>query len=237
MSDLKKVVIIADHRLPVTVLKNLGKRGEVLRFDGSGLAYGAISSHPDIFLTPLDNLIIAAPNTPEKVLTAFDSYGVAFERGEFPVGVKYPATVGYNVVFSGNCLIHNFRYTDPAITRRAEDADLIHVDQGYTRCNLIPLKPGTFITSDAGIERVLKRHEFKVHHFEPEGILLPGFRHGFLGGCCGIFQNHLFLTGSLKHYSWGSEFRDIAADNDFDITELSEGPLIDAGSIFFIPVY
>ncbi len=124
------------------------------------------------------------------------------------------------------------------ITRTLEDLHPVHVDQGYCRCNLLPLKDDHFITSDAGIFKVLKAglHPpaggWSPLLVSPEGILLEGFPHGFFGGCCGVWEDKVFVNGSLSFYKDGDKVRDYLGKLDYEIIELYDGPLMDCGSIF-----
>ena len=178
--------------------------------------------------------LIVAPNLPAKYFSEFEQDGIQYLKGEQDVGEKYPLSSTYNAVSTDALLIHNFRNTDSVITRLAEDADLIHVDQGYTRCNLLPLDDSHFISSDIKVKRVLDRFEKDCLYLNPQGIFLEGFKHGFFGGCCGIHQQKVFIIGSLKHYAQGEIARNYILSQDLEIIELYDGQLFDGGSILFI---
>jgi hypothetical protein len=235
-------LIIADHKISTEAKNKLSAYGELMELKSDGITYPAISGHPDIFFCQGPGCLIVAPNLPEQYLASLQSHGIEFISGELPVGKEYPASAHYNAVATDSFLIHNFRTTDFMITRTLEDLHLVHVDQGYTRCNLLPLKDGNFITSDEGIFKVLKGRDLpgKVkdgchpYLISPLGILLPGFPHGFFGGCCGVSNNIVFINGSLKHFRDGEKVRDILTNLDYQIIELYDGPLIDVGSILFI---
>ncbi len=131
-------------------------------------------------------------------------------------------------------LIHNFRYTDSVFSNHAEEHDLIHSGQGYTRCNLFALKDDHFITSDAGIARVLDGFGLKNLFVDPSEILLPGMKHGFFGGACGVYENKVFILGHLDKFKDGDKVRNYIKDLDYKIIELYDGPLFDGGSILFL---
>jgi len=204
------------------------------KIETSGITYEAISGHPDIFFHQIGGKLVVAPNLPEKYFSVLEQSGISYVRGEQGVGEKYPTSSAYNAVSTPDLLIHNFRNTDLVITRLAEDADLIHVDQGYTRCNLLALDNEHFITSDDKVKRVLDRFDKDCLHVSPEGIMLEDYKHGFFGGCCGIHDNKIFFIGSLKHYPAGGEVRNYLSSLNFEIVELYDGPLFDGGSILFL---
>lgn len=228
------MLIIVDKKIPDQAKKNLNTYGDLVELETSDITYEAISGHPDIFFHQAGNILIVAPNLPVKYLQILEKEKINYKIGEQDVGSKYPASSAYNAVSTKNLLIHNFRNTDSVITKIKENADLLHVDQGYTRCNLLALDDNNFLTSDAGIARVLERFDKDSLSIDPKGILLEGFDHGFFGGCCGIKDKKIFILGSLEHYPEGNKIREYIAADDYDIIELYEGLLFDGGSIIFI---
>jgi hypothetical protein len=240
------MLIIVDIKISRTAKEKLSQYGELLELKTKGITYPAISGHPDIFLCQSSDKLIVAPNLPEQYLKKLINSTAKVTAGELPVGKEYPATSRYNAVANPKYLIHNFRHTDFMITRTFEDLHPIHVDQGYCRCNLLPLRDNHFITSDAGIFKVLKGlHPCQegLHPSEeglhpcvllvsPDDILLEGFPHGFFGGCCGVWEDKVFINGSLSFFKDGDKVRDYLGKLDYEIIELYHGPLIDVGSIF-----
>lgn len=208
--------------------------GDLLQLETGGITYPAISGHPDIFFCQAPGHLIVAPNLPEPYFRQLESYSMRYIVGELPVGAEYPASARYNTVATDRLLIHNFRHTDFMITRTFDDLHPVHVDQGYCRCNLLPLKEGHFITSDKGIYKVLKGLHPDGVLVSPENILLPGFPHGFFGGCCGIWEDRVFINGSLDHFPEGEKVRQYLEDLGYGIVELNNGPLVDVGSILFV---
>ncbi|HPE55958.1 MAG TPA: hypothetical protein PK904_06150 [Bacteroidales bacterium] len=228
------MLIIADKRIPAAARKKLSEYGEVVLFKTSGLTYEAISGHPDIFFCAVNGQLIVAPNLPENYKSILRNHQISCMEGEQPVGGKYPENAAYNVVSNDKYLFHNFRYTDSKINELADDLDLIHVNQGYCRCNLLPLKNDHYITSDEGIRRVLENYHFDVLYVDPKDILLPGMKHGFFGGCCGVWENKVFILGNLNHFGDGKKVRTYLQHLHYEIIELYDGPLFDGGSVLFI---
>jgi hypothetical protein len=228
------MIIIADKRIPAKAKKSLEEYGEVVPFSTEGITYPAISCHPDIFFCKMNDRLILAPNVPEKFKNILIKEDISFLEGELPVGEKYPDTAKYNATCNSKYLIHNFRYTDSVISNHAEELDLIHSGQGYTRCNLIALKDDHFITSDVGISRVLRGYGLNNLFVNPSDILLPGMKHGFFGGACGVHGNKVFILGNLSKFIDGEKVRDYLLALRYEIIELYDGPLFDVGSILFL---
>lgn len=226
--------IICDKRIPQKALERLSGFGDLILFSTRDVTYEAVSGHPDIFFCKIGGQVIIAPNVPEGTTGQLKQRETGLHWGKIPVGKKYPESAGYNAVVTDRLLIHNFRYTDPSITHHAGDRELIHVSQGYTRCNLLPLKNDCFITSDEGIFRTLKGHKIEALYVNPDNIILPGMKHGFFGGVCGIFENQVFITGSLRKFNDGGKVNELLHLLGYQIIELYDGPLFDTGSILFM---
>ena len=226
--------IIIDHRMPAAARDKLSRYGEIVEFRTDGITYPAISGHPDIFMCQAPGKFIMAPNLPGQYLQYFREQNIPFITGEQPVGKEYPYTSPYNAVVTDRFLIHNFRHTDFTITRAFEDLTPVHVDQGYCRCNLLWLRDDYFITSDEGIFKVLKRFTEHLLPVRPAGILLEGFSHGFFGGCCGVWEDKVFLCGRLKLYNDGERVAKFVRDLGYEVIELYDGPLMDVGGILLL---
>jgi hypothetical protein len=228
--------IIVDKKMPAAVVKKLAGMGEVIRLHTSGITYEAISGHPDVFIHTInENTLVIAPNLPQKFKNLLSETKMNIVEGNRPVGPGYPATASYNAVSTEHTLIHNFRHTDPVIKEMKTEAGFIHVEQGYTRCNLLAISDRHFISSDAGITTTLKNNGKNCLFIDPKGILLPGFKHGFLGGCCGLHHHTVYLSGSLAHHPGGEDIRKYLLNLGFSLHELYKGPLFDGGGILFLP--
>jgi hypothetical protein len=228
------MLIIIDKKSSAGAKRKLASYGDLLELETNGITYPAISGHPDIFFCQSPEGLIVAPNLPKNYFDELAKHEVDFIVGELPVGPEYPASARYNAVATDKLLIHNFRHTDFSITRTFEDLQPVHVDQGYCRCNLLPLSNNHFITSDQGIFRVLKGFGQEVLLVSPEGILLEGFTHGFFGGCCGILGNIVFINGSLDHFAEGGKISDYIQHLGYEIIELSDNQISDIGSLILV---
>jgi|FLOH01.1.fsa_nt_gi hypothetical protein len=228
------MIIISNKNIPGQALKRLKDFGKVLTFETSDITYPAISCHPDVFICMSDDKLIIAPNTPEKFKLELNNNKVQFVEGQKNVGGKYPGSSIYNAVITQEYLIHNIEITDSSIKEACVNKKKIHVEQGYTRCNLLPLNNSNFITSDGGIYKTLIANNLNVLYINPQEILLPGFKNGFFGGVCGVYQNRIFITGSLNKFADSKQIHTFLTENRYESIELYNGPLFDCGSLIFI---
>ena len=243
--------IIADSRMPEEAKKNLKKLGDVLFLNPTEITYKSISAHPDIFFFQTKDGLIYAPNAPKKIIKELKKRKIKLTEGKKEVGKKYPETVPYNAVGISDTLIHNLKHTDSTILSLYKNH--IHVNQGYTRCNLVALNENCFITSDEAICRdastmlFIKQNENtftedivdtsvqnSVLYIDPKQIKLEGHDHGFFPGCCGVWKNNLIVCGSTKNLKEKDELDKFLKDNDFNLIELYDGELVDVGSVFLI---
>jgi len=230
------MLIFVDKRAPEQARQNLRKYGEVVEFSTEGIVYEAISGHPDIFLCQTPQKCVVAPNMPVEFSDILKNRQIDFVSGKNPVGEKYPDTAIYNAVVTEKFLVHNATVTDPVIFDFAEKKQVIPVKQAYTRCNLLFLNEKAAITSDKGVEIQLINHKINVLFVDPEPVELPGFKHGFFGGACGISKNQLFILGSLKHHHQGEQIREFIENENFSLIELYDGHLFDGGAILFLKI-
>jgi len=226
------MLIISNNTLPSSAKEKLKDYGDLILLEKNHVVYDAISNHPDVFLCQIDDLLIIAPNTSNKLKETLSLKGLNIIEGIKPLGEKYPNTAIYNAVLTENFLIGNSNFIDEKIISHMGNRKIIDVKQAYTRCNLLPLAGERFITSDKGIQKQLLKSNLEVLYVNPEKIVLKGFANGFIGGCCGVFNNKVFIAGRLNYFPEGDKINDFLEGSD--IIELYDGPLLDVGSIFII---
>ncbi len=228
------MLIIIDGRLPAGVAQNLQQYGDIFQLESFGIVYDSISGHPDIFLFQKDHLVIVAPNAPKALIEALKKHRIPFLRGKEKLGMKFPETAYYNAVSNSKYFIHRRQYSSNCMLRQTTDKQFLPVPQAYTRCNLLALPDGSFITSDRGIEESLIQNGLEVHYFDPSDILLNGQEHGFIGGAMSVYKNNVFIIGGLENFRHGKELAALLQSKSLKINELYNGPLIDGGGIFFL---
>ena len=226
--------ILASSQIPAPALEKLTESGTLLYFSSVGITYPSISNHPDIFFVQNKNGFLVAPNLPMEMKNILRKNKISYQEGKSEVGNVYPLTAFYNAVITDKFLIHNLKITDSKLLAQNQNLEKIQVNQAYTRCNLLALKENHFITSDRGIEKVLRKKQCEVLYVNPEKIILPGMKHGFFGGCCGVFENTVYIIGNLDFIPGGKNVRDFIRGLGFELVELYDGPLFDGGSLIFI---
>lgn len=225
-------LIIADSRMPSEAKAKLESFGKVLWLEPTDFVYQSISAHPDIYFFKTENGLVAARNTPTQWLSVLKENGIKVIPGSSNVGNDHPQTTRFNAATVGTTLVHNLRFTDETV--RSLYKNNIHVNQGYTRCNLASVGHNSCITSDKGIFETLTGKGFNVFFVDPSPVVLPGHRNGFFPGCCGLFGKTLFVCGSLDCIPEKKELLAWLSKRRIEVVELYNGPLADVGGIFML---
>ncbi|MBW6492646.1 MAG: radical SAM protein [Lentimicrobium sp.] len=231
--DQNRPLIITDKKLPLPAKNTLKTYGELVLLQTKNLVYKSINGHPDIFMCQGRDTVVVSPDLPPEILASIKAKKAKVTSGKTNPGRVYPDSARYNAVVTNEFIIHNLKITDPAIFEAFSDRKHLHVNQGYTRCNLLALDENHFITSDRGIEKVLSNEGRSVLYVDPASVRLRGQKHGFFPGCCGLTDNELMIAGSLAQHPGGDKIKTFINEAGFNIRELYNGPLIDVGGIFF----
>lgn len=228
------MLIIIDNKLPKPAKDKLSEFGEIIEFSTTGITYEAISGHPDVFFCKADKTLVIAPNLSKQHKNILEKNNISFIEGSKKIGQNYPETAIYNAAISENYIIHNFDFTDEIILKNTSSKQKIKINQAYSRCSILPLKENNFITSDKGIQKTFFENKINHLYVSPEKIVLPGFPNGFIGGCCGVLENKIFLSGSLKYFPDGEKIKQFVQNLKYEVIELYDGLLFDCGSILFL---
>jgi hypothetical protein len=228
------MLILCDSKTPAAAKVKLEAFGEVVDFATEGITYEAISGHPDIFFCPAPSGLIVAPNLPQKYFDILNQHNISYTRGQFPIGPAYPQSARYNTLVTDTFIIQNPDIADPQIAINNPGHEIIAVKQGYVRCNLMALPNGSFITSDRGIEKLLRQHNLKSLYVDPSPVKLNGFDHGFFGGACGFYGNTFFICGSMNFFKEQERIESFVIQAGLSIVELYDGQPLDVGTILFL---
>lgn len=225
-------IAVIDTRSPQEAIDNLSKNFSVIPFITENITYDAIAGHPDIFITQCDNISIVAPNTPNAIKQDLIQNSRTL-LGHANVGTTLEDSTLYNCLITNTFLFHKKGYTDRKILERNADKVFIDLPQAYTRCSLFEIAENAFITSDKGIASVLQNMKIEHICISPEGIQLPPYKYGFIGGCMGKYKETIYLNGSLSMHKDGDAIKSFIFSHNCDIVELHQGNLYDGGGIFF----
>ena len=221
-------MIIISKNIPSNLLSELKKIGEVQTFLTNNKTDTRLAGHVDMFCCKVDETYVV-----EESLYSLINNVSNILPGESKVKTSFHHSP-YNAVITDDYILHNTTVTDKIILQLTKNKKQINVKQSFTRCSVIPLPDGTFITSDKGISKILTINNIQHLLVDNEKIVLPGFKKGCIGGCCGINKLDYYLTGSLEHHSQGKAIKRFMVEHGCNVIELVDDALFDCGSFFFI---
>lgn len=190
--------------------------------------------HADMQFAKIDSrTLVCAPKS--SVNAPLD--GITCLAGSVDLCEKYPDNIAYNILCCGKYFFHNLKHTSPEVKNEINKRNfkLVNINQGYAGCSsvCVPLQNGEFllISSDKGIissVNKLKCPNIRTEYFEAtKSILLPGYDHGFIGGCCG-YDDEL---GLLVYGKINGQLKELSERYNFPILSIFDGSLTDIGGI------
>jgi hypothetical protein len=188
-----------------------------------------IADHPDLTIFNIDNKSLVIDKN------MVDYYKKSIKNKDIisgqEVGNTYPKDSIYNVYKASDYYIHN-DYTENHIQKYMKEGNYKHLysKQGYSRCSIVPMAD-KILTSDYGIYKSLK-NKIEVVLLKKERISLDGFANGFLGGCCGFFEDTLLFNGNIEKLNSYNIIKDEADKSNIRLLYPSCN-LVDTGSILF----
>ena len=220
-------------------LKKLGYN--IIEIKKSEKVYPEISSHVDIFVSQIDDILICEKSQYEYLKKEIPNSKIIC--GESEVGWKYPNDIKYNICQIGKNVIHNFKFTDKKVLEVIETKNLnkIQIQQGYTNCSIAVLNENSVITSDAKIAKELEKHNINVLYLEniPNIKLLSESANfsrmqGFIGGAVGKIDDRIIVFGDLSKIDESGKICNFIKQNNLEIIDFKGLDVIDYGGIIAI---
>ena len=114
------------------------------------------------------------------------------------------------------------------------DMELVHVNQGYARCSVIPVRDKALITCDPGIAKAAIGLGLDVKLIYSGNLLLLGQKYGFIGGSSGITPDGaVVFLGDISEHPDCEGMISFLTKYDVGYVHLKGLPLLDAGSLIF----
>ena len=228
------MICFVDYRTTENEINSLKKLNyDVIKIPKDNNLYEAINGHTDIQLNILNkNTIIINKNINLSFKELLKTKNINFIESNSTLSSKYPSNISLNAYITDNYLVHNLKFTDKKILEYCKNKKTINVNQGYTKCSILPLREKVIITNDTGIYNTLKNEGFDILLLPFGDIELAGFNYGFIGGVGGMISNDsMAFFGSLDNYTFGNEVKKFLYKYDIKPIYLSNTKLIDRGSL------
>lgn len=228
--------IIIDSRMRKIEKEYLSQYGDLIELPYQSSVYDEISSHPDIFFCKINNQIFQAPNLKleNKLETKLKT-----KQGSNSVGAQYPEDIKYNICQIGKRVIHNFKYTDPAVAKYIDSTGIqkINIKQGYSKCSISVTSENSCITSDEGICETLKRKNIDVLLLDNTNIRLldkNGLQtkmNGFIGGATAVIEDKFIIFGDSNKILDKASLIEHLNNHNLKLVDFKNLEIIDYGSI------
>lgn len=143
--------------------------------------------------------------------------------------------VSLNIAFNEKYFFHNEKFTPKKIfDLLSKKIEYIKINQGYANCSMICFK-NTIVTSDNGVFKTLLNRGIDVKLVTTDGIILKGYKNGFIGGTCGfISKNKLLFYGDVTKYKHYDIIKNIADNEKVELIFPKNVEFVDLGGIISI---
>ena len=230
--------IIVDNRISEKCELSLIKEGfSLLKLPSDPLLGSAVASHPDTVMFYSDGELITTADYCDVAAYIFS------DIREYNSDIKISFTGDRRgSSYPNDCVLNALKIkgrifckSDTISDRIKELADahgyeIIHTNQGYPSC--VTLHFGnSAITSDAGLGSLLQKYGVRVTLIGTEGISLPPYEYGFIGGASGVIGDKIYFFGDISTHPDASKILDAIRAEGFTPVSLSDESLVDLGGI------
>ena len=193
-----------------------------------------VSSHPDMLFGELfDGRLLCDSRYYVENRELLCKTGAEFVSSERKLSSKYPLDVAFDTLCFDGALYGNLKYVAPEMLIGRKRC--VNVSQGYTKCSVLATDKCA-ITSDSGIYEALVSERVNALKISPQGIALPGYGCGFIGGAS-FFEpssNTVVFFGNISTHPDFDIINVFLKENGHSIKYFEEYPLTDLGGAVLI---
>ncbi len=150
----------------------------------------------------------------------------------------YPNDVKLNAAILDNKVICNSKFISQEIMTfaRNENYEIIHTNQGYTKCNLCIVTDNAVITEDDGLASLLKNYQIDVLKISKGNVNLSDAHYGFIGGAgCKIADDAMYFSGDISSHPDYSNIKEFINKYGISLIYNKNRKLTDFGGL--VPIY
>lgn len=164
--------------------------------------------------------------------------GIPFHKAVSNIAAdEYPYHILLNSLVMKRHVFCNKKYADPKISEICDknNKEIVSVRQGYTRCSAAVVSENALVTADESIYRATVKLGYDVLKIREGHIKLPGFSHGFIGGCCALLEfSQLFFTGDITQHPDYEAIKGFARNHGVYLNLLDKCELMDVGGMVLL---
>ena len=236
-----KTLVLSSSALGEKVYSSLSSLGfEVLTMPPYHRLQEGVSSHPDMLIFPYGNKYVTSreyDSIAKNVFNKINSLGytpiLTYEVPE----ENYPFDVLFNALTLGNKIFCSEKALSKKVKEIAIESglEIINVRQGYTKCSVCKISENAIITADGGIAETAKKYGVDVLEISEGHVQLDGYNTGFIGGASGMFDDAIYFCGDVMSHPDGEKIAKFCQKHNKRCICLSNEPLFDVGTLFFLP--
>ena len=237
------MLAVFDHRTPLAAEQALKAHGiATLRLPAHPYLPAPVAAHGDMVLYFGKEKILCTQAYARVAKEELECIALHCQRPicmvEEEVFPSYPTDILFNAAVVGEDLFCFSEHTAGAILREFLPDRIHTVRQGYAKCSVLPVGPRAFLTQDPTLAKAGRALGMNVLELAANEILLPGYDHGFWGGCASYAPYHalkeLYFCGDIHRHPKGQEIQAFCNAHGRIPVALGAFPLTDVGTIFMI---
>ncbi|WP_459541495.1 DUF6873 family GME fold protein [Parvimonas micra] len=186
------------------------------------------NDHPDLSILKIDEDIYIESSVYKYYVDNLSGFNFKkvdvsnFKNGEIVL----------NIAKNRKNFFHNEKFTSKEIFEKLKtNRKYIKINQGYSNCSMICFE-NHIITSDKGVYKTLRLENINVELVTTEGIILNGYKNGFIGGTCGFVSDDILLFyGDVTKYRDYDIIKRIADEENVKILYPKDETFVDLGGI------
>ena len=194
-----------------------------------------VSCHGDINVFNCGNGdIIAESNIAGELQRILTDYNV-IPAGE--IRSPYPEDICLNAYLDTKRLFCNSKYLNPQLKRFCDEnnIEIIHTNQGYTKCSICAVSDNAVITEDDGLPSLLKICQYNVLKISKGFVGLSDRHYGFIGGATAkISDSELYVSGDVSAHPDYSLIKAFCDNYGVSLIFNKNRPLTDFGGLISI---
>lgn len=228
-----KTIILTDFdKALISELRDCGYN--TLTFTKAKGFDGFLGYHTDLFFLRINNTLFVSD------AVVFNNKSISTEIIKVhSVSQGYPFEAGLNCLYINNKIFCNTKTIHPQVKKFAEQhgIQMIHTNQGYTKCSVAVVGENAAITEDVGLYKTLIENGVDILLVEKGYVQLVGYDYGFIGGASiyDSLNQTVFFFGDINAVPYSQNIYNFCEKHKTKVVCLiKDKPLTDYGSAILL---
>ena len=201
---------------------------EIVKMPSFDKLQQGVSTHVDMLLFFDGDSIVTHVDYYNENKGIFDSLGVNVITTDECVEKAYPNDILFNCILTNNKVLFAKKDCASRLIRERVER-IVDVKQGYTACSTCRVSDDAFITTDMGLYKAYTANNIDCLLVEKEGISLPGYDCGFVGGASVVLDDSVCFFGDVTEHKDYKNIVSFVEKYGKKVVSLSNEKLTDIG--------